>query len=364
MNGVSLVNKTVKSFTKPLRRSTEGVLEYALQQQRMTQKPIQFELKPMILGLLSGGALLYQYAQENAFPSADPGRGLRYTATSFGAWAVAQLSKGVYPVWMLGQSIYTAGKESDAMNKLQAVVKTVTTMSLGYAGVMMGQLFTDANYKADENAIRHWLTQDTVQEFRDILKQGSEPVYKDLEAVFQAILDKQNHLSDNIIHKGTDAVFNGEVMNEPQAATMARKEISQLRSQAVQLMDSPQVQSLLESTDRLKRQPVANLLQIMRRSEQGYIKLIKMLNPVFMHSILAFMVGIPLSRAINTQLEQRFPNLIGKQIDTMWQEKPPPKNLRLKSPFQMPSFSDPASRNRFFSELGLDDTPHRPVAKY
>lgn len=276
-------------------------------------RAFSIELKPLVFLILAAGALLYQHAEERSKgPVGDPKRSIRDVAEGFATYALVNLSKGVYPLYGMLRTLFAAGERPSALEKIQASIQMASMLMLGYAGVWLGNVFNEGARQVEEAGVLDCLNKEGVQEWIAshrapvaVAPENRTPVQQAAEKL-QALKIQLELMNRQVADKASDS-----------AMKQSRKVLTEIQSSLVALMKNPVVADVLP-----KDNGMAKLQHALSMSEQGYVKLVRFLNPVFSHVIFTVILGLPLIAFINNRLAKKYPQLQGKPVN--WLQPVPP----------------------------------------
>lgn len=299
------------------------------------EKAVELHLGKIGLLVAAGGALIYQHANEWVKTGGDRTQWLKNIAEAVGSFFVVTETSGVYPTIAIGRALWGAGKQPDALSKIQEIVRVGVLMTLGYIGIHLGTGFSEAMSELDEMRVRTYLDSPSVKEWLAQAKASGEPDAKKLAEVLEKVDSHLKYLHENRlrgklkvsdmdagiqkVHQAVEELVekNG-LKEEEKVIKKLRAGISDLSQEALDLIYKPDIKHLLP-----REGTAAKLVQVIKKSEQGYVKVIKALNPIFSHIIFAGLIGLPLVKFLNDRIAERFPNLKGQDVDQNWERQPP-----------------------------------------
>lgn len=262
------------------------------------EKVLELKLGPIALATVAGAALLYnQGAESTKGDGANMGFWKRVLLESGLGYFIVDNTKGLYTLWGIGLSAFRAGQKPNLLEKVQAVASTVTTMALGYLGIHLGASFTEAAHELEEREMFKALSNPDMERWIQRLEGEADAGPKALGETLRRFKTK---LAEQ------DELFRSGIQQDWKAMRPMRREIAGLKADVF-----GKLTSLDEAIVRPKGLPVQKAFKVFAEalgsSQEAYIKAVRALNPLFGYIILGLLVGTPVAKLINKQIEKLYP---------------------------------------------------------
>ncbi len=262
------------------------------------QKMLEVKPGQIFLALLAGSALLYHQGQEHHKPNGDRSAWFKRLVESAASYAVIDNTRGIYPLAGIGLAAYRAGQHPDLLTKIQEGIKTALVLGSGYLGVhFLGAGLSKAMDESAEYKIRRFLKQPEVRTEIAGMRQAAQPQIRRLGRKLETLSGKFDALQPLLKQRP-----------ESPEVRLLQKEILRLKAEIAEAMMQERLKRPLARLFK-QTQPLEQLLMVLKTSEAAYVKISRKLNPIFGYVIGSSLLGIPLARWVNKQLEAKLPQL-------------------------------------------------------
>ena len=342
---VSAVNVEKPVVQRVLRGSTKSlynVLHHSVLGQSgrylSKNKAVQIQLGQLALPLIAGLALLYTQGREAMQPNGDRRHWFKAMAEAVGGFTMINHASGLFPLYAMAIGAYRSGQQPDKLSKAQEWVKT---------GIIALLAWSEAADKIDEMDLRKLLEKNTGIERSMAGITASSTGNKTAEELADEALVKLRDTLKTLRRSSIRTGANTDTSAQTREA-LAKAKTELLEHLRTLEKHAPSEKGLIDSLEKTlsrhfgaKSKVPARLAEqlnllgtAVRSSEEGYIKLVRRMNPIFGYLIMGSLVGIPLAKKANQWLEQRFPQWRQKSGPQFFNPYPknPPRNNTLAGP--------------------------------
>ncbi len=315
----------------------------------------RLDISQIPLATVAAASLLYLHGQETA-KGGDQNRWAKLLAEAGLLYGIISYTSGVLPLLGIGTIAYKAGRQPDALSKVQEAVSTTSMMGMGYLGAMSGLGYSMSVMDSEARDLMEFLKDSKVRrEFRPASQGGTagglvDRLLKSPNAKEQELGKSLNRLGKymDISHQRIAEYLKFLENNpgaDPKMAQMHRKKIDRVLFKVHERFSHPETQALLrremgevsesllkKGGDEAAKKSLIARKELLGRigelsmrvgsSQQGYVKFLRAANPIFGALIGAVLIGIPVAKAINGMIATAVPGLKKMRPEipskTMW----------------------------------------------
>jgi hypothetical protein len=294
-----------------------------------TNKIVALSLKPLIPMIIAGSALVYNQGHESTKPGGgEPGAWMRILAESGLAYAVLENTSGIYPLFGIGLAAYRAGKQSNAMDQVKAVINTAMTLFMGSVGVTFFKGMSNMAAQMDDHRIFRLLhdqnaaggAQGThIQDWMAHLGDEAENHHWNQESrqAFGGLHDTLQQLRDRLRQRYPEWLPQADrrppLHPDSQEFRDVSEHILKLKEDAAEHF-AALGEDAFGRLGRDTQQAAKHLMSAIDHSQSTWTRMVRGMNPIFGYIIMGLMVGAPLAKWINSGIGRRRPDLQQKQF--------------------------------------------------
>lgn len=280
-----------------------------------TAKALEISFRPLLPLIVAGAGLLYNQGRETAKGrEGEHHAWLRVLTESTLAYALLANTSGLYPLAGIALACYRAGQQNNRLDAIKAYVNTAMTMTLGYAGVKLFTLMAKADAAMDNEMI-----------FNALKPKGNQSAGEQ-RMIQNWLMHLNGHNDESVRTLGRNLRDLSEELDKNiQNINLAKKEgktpavlaeserigerLKQLKAEAVENFSKVKKQALEPLESGAHRKMATNLMSHLEYSQNGLVKGLRAVNPIFGYIITGLMLGAPAAAFVNRQIEKRKPQL-------------------------------------------------------
>jgi hypothetical protein len=269
-------------------------------------KPLRFPVSPLIPSILIGSVFLYQKGMQKAQPNRTDQLPVQRMLVESGlGYLMATLSNGVIPVlYGIGLSAYRAGQQNNTLDKIHAVVNTAVTLSLGYLGVFLFSGLSEAQHRAENQAISTSLRNPEMRAWLAQLGSHQDKTVREFANTLQELGEKLD-IHERLIAENPQTNW--------EQVKWLRQELTELKAIA-----ATQLQELEEKLPQPSSEKMlmaySGFRQALGKSQDLVVKFARATNPLAGYFIVGLMLGASVAKDINAFIDRRFLHLRQKNI--------------------------------------------------
>lgn len=267
------------------------------------EKAIELRIGPLVPMIATAAALLYHQGMQETSPHGDPGSWKRMLAESALGTLVIENTKGIYPIWGGLLSAYRAGQKQKALDKIHAVVNTVTTLITGFMGVHLFAGFSEMANEIEDKDIHRYLDRPGMKGWANHLAASPDA---EVSGLGQALNTLRQRIAVHhaMIGQGSHSDWDG--------MKAVSSEISELKAEVASKFATLE-EKAVKPLGFEKAKVYEAFREALAGSQDSYIRLVRSMNPFFGYIIVGLMAGTAIAsfanKKIDAYLKQRFPNI-------------------------------------------------------
>jgi hypothetical protein len=296
-----------------------------------TNKIVALSFKPLIPMIIAGSALIYNQGHESTKPGGgEPNAWMRILAESGLAYAVLENTSGIYPLFGIGLAAYRAGKESNALDQVKAVINTAITLFMGSVGVTffkgmsrMAEHMDDQSifrmlHDQDQSGaargtthIRDWMRHLDREAVNPYWNRDSQQAFRDLHHSLEGLQRKLGRMYPDLLPVGRRS--RPPLRPDSDKFRSVSEKIMQFKTKAAEdfaLLGEDAFRGLGQNTQSAAKRLISRI----DHSQGTWTRMVRGMNPVFGYIIMGLMVGAPLAKWINSWIGRKRPDLQQKQF--------------------------------------------------
>lgn len=269
-----------------------------------SNKPIQLAVSPLIPSIAVGTAALYQHGLQKTHPNSQNQVSTRRMLVESGfGYLMAAFTSGVFPLlYGMGLSAYRAGQKDNVLDKLHAIVNTVSTLSLGYMGIFLFSGLSEGQHRAENEAIHRALKDPKIYPWLTSLMHRSDAPTQELTQTFQKLYaNLESH----------EKLISTPKPDYSKIKTL-RGELNGLKANAWSQLQTAD-ETLLRPENAADLKAYQGFREALSKSQRFAVKFARITNPLAGFFLMGLMLGPVAAKKINNGLDRYFPQLRQKQ---------------------------------------------------
>ncbi len=257
--------------------------------ERLAEESVHIPMAPMIPAILAGGAILYNQGVQNNHPGqgGDTNAWKRIMLEAAAGHWLAQSTSGAYPLLGVALAAYRGGTAPTKPEAVHEIVNTLTTLGLGWMGVLGFSFLGEARHTLDEQkALYHLQNQ---PDLLNRLKANAHPLNQDLGKTLETL-------------QTTIQTKHAEPARHWKNRQRLHAEANQLRTAVMRTVEALGEQ-LHTPKDSQAQSHFKKLIIQIGRQENSFNKFLHFINPMCGYILFGLMLGPGVSHWLNRRLD-------------------------------------------------------------